>query len=202
MTHPQKTDLYTAKSYHALVLLVVFSLFCVYVILYPRIVDVTKRNVSDTTHITEESVELPYKSHSAFSRKHASKDNAVNYEFNAHILSYSFQRMEWRISTNDCIKQITVNGSEVPLDTYTRRNLCGPRKGFYIDLGQYTRPGPNVISVIITDNNGGNYSFSMSPAFTLFGIDLYYAVKLSHIIYTWIAIWVFLQISIKLRDME
>lgn len=180
----------------------VFCLFYLYAISYPRIVYTTKKSAVGQSLITETQIDLPYKSSSAFSRKQALRNQPRNYEFNTYVASYPFQHAQWHILTSDCIKEVKVNGTDVALNTYSRKNLCNPPSGLYLDLNKYMRSGRDIISVTIADQNGGNYSFSIRPAFTIFGVDIYAIFKWQHLLFACVSGWVLAQIYSKLKNLE
>lgn len=190
------------KYGHISFIVVVFCLFYLYGISYPRIVYTTKKSTVGQSLITETQIELPYKSSSAFSRKQAPRNKPKNYEFKLYTLSYPFQNAGWNILTSDCIKEVKVNDTDVPLNTYTRKNLCNPPKGLYLELNKYMRSGHDTISVTVADQNGGNYSFSMRPAFRIFGVDIYNIFKLPHLLFACVSGWVLAQVYCKLRNLE
>jgi hypothetical protein len=183
-----------------IIVIIAFSLFYIHMLSSYRMLDSTYSDITDIPPSEERRISLPFRATSAYSQKYALRKNARTYQFNLYTIGYSGQFMMLKVFTDDCITAIKVNTIEVPFDKRHKAEVCSAAKGVVFNIGEYARSGQNIVSVILTDVNGGTFNLNAKPVLLYENRDLFNRFKLRHIVFIWALSIVLLQIFIKLRE--
>jgi hypothetical protein len=175
---------------------VIAALFLLYLIVLssPRIVYATIQNITDLPMAEAKQISLPFEEISAFSHMSVPTGGEKSYLFRFDIIAYPFQGSVWKISVDDCIDEIRINGSTLNLQR-SRQELCKYNNSMVLELGDYIRAGHNTVEIKTTDIRGGKYEMDIQPAFMFLGHDLYKRINAPIII----GAWLFLMVMTRLR---
>lgn len=122
--------------------------------LTPKIYDFKFSSV-DGTSVPLTPISLPHRTRST--------ENVHDYKFEGKIDYLPFQTTRFRISADNCVRGLKVNGKDVPLEGNYTGDLCKYDTGAIFDLKDYLRAGANNIEVVTWDDAMaiGNYSFNL-----------------------------------------
>lgn len=122
--------------------------------LTPKIYDF-KVSSADGTSVPPSPVNLPYAA--------SSVENLHDYKFEGKIDYLPFQVTRFRLTADNCIRGLKVNGRDIPLEGNYSGDLCKYDTGAIFDLKSYLRAGVNNVEVITWDDAMaiGSYSFNL-----------------------------------------
>lgn len=88
------------------------------------------------------------------------KDSNSLYTYDIRLHNSLFFSGGLHITPDDCIREISLNGTKLPIDQYPSGN-CDYRNGFYVDLSKLLRNGENHLQLKIL-NTGGVHGLKIS----------------------------------------
>lgn len=157
--------LFNYKKNKIALLVIIISLVSVYLLNKVSIVpyDIELHDISSSE--IKQIKELPF-----YEESGNSTDN--EYVFTGKINLSIFPKRFLRITPDNCLKQIKINGNNVPIPSDNEK-LCNYKEGVYIKTLDYLENGPNEFEITIKDY-GGKHGLNIGNA----PIDIVYIVLL------------------------
>lgn len=124
--------------------------------LVPKIYGFQVSSLDGAPPLVAKAIILPYNDHSV--------ENIHDFKFEGKIDYMPFQVARFRLTADNCVRSIKVNGVVVPLEGNYGGDLCKYDTGMIIDLRAYLKVGGNAIEVTTWDDAAvplGSRSFNM-----------------------------------------